>query len=315
MIEWSAESVSISEACVLTIGVFDGLHLGHQALIREVVNRASLLRLPAACITFFPSPEAVLGQAEVKYLLLPDERTRLMFDMGVQLVIVTKFDARLAGMSAAGFMALVRDALHPVEVWVGEDFALGRNREGNADFLNRLGRDMGYQLRVVPRHKIADKAVSSSWVRALIGRGDVGEASQLLGRPYAITGRVVKGFGRGRALGFPTANLILPSDKQLPADGVYAAVVDTGTGRWPAAVSIGVRPTFAAGERAVEAHLLGFDGDLYGSQLTVEFITRLRGERRFASVAELREQIRADVAIIAAIFAEAVDGGASQHGI
>lgn len=303
VVRWSAGGAVLAPACVLTIGVFDGMHLGHQELVRLTVERAGKLGVPAVCLTFYPSPEAVLLGATARYLLLPEERAEAMGRLGVHLVVVTEFSPKLAEMSAADFVTLVTRTLHPLEVCVGEDFALGRGREADARTLARLGRERGFGLNIVPRLRVRGQVVSSTLVRSRLGSGDVAGAAELLGRPYSVSGRVVHGLRRGRPLGFPTANLEVPLEKQVPGDGVYAAFADLEGRRWPAALSIGLRPTFGIHDRSVEAHLLDFDADLHGRELTVHFVDRIRGERRFRGPEELRLQIAADVEATRAILA------------
>jgi riboflavin kinase / FMN adenylyltransferase len=301
IVHWSAESVEIAPASVTTIGVFDSLHLGHQALIGEAVASARRLGVPSACVTFYPSPEVVFGRAEPRYLLLPEERKEILWRLGVDIVVVTRFDRDFASLSAAQFMALLRDALHPVEVWVGDDFALGRDRRGDATVLAALGDTLGYSLGIVPRVRVDGDVVSSSLIRALVRVGEVERVAALLGRPYCLSGVVRHGFGVGRELGFPTANVATPPDKELPADGVYAACTEVDGQVWPVALSIGVRPTFEGHLRLVEAHLVGFDGDLYGRELAVSLVARLRGQTHFDSPGALIVQMREDVARTLAI--------------
>jgi riboflavin kinase / FMN adenylyltransferase len=311
IVHWAAERVEIAPASVTTIGVFDSLHLGHQALIAEAVASAARLGVPSACVTFYPSPEVVFGRAEPRYLLLPDERKEILGRLGVDIVVVTRFDRDFASLGAAEFMALLRDVLHPVQVWVGDDFALGRDRCGDAPALAVLGDRLGYSLGVVPRLRIDGDVVSSSLIRTLVRQGAVERVTALLGRPYSLRGVVRHGFGVGRGLGFPTANVATPPEKQLPADGVYAAVTEVDGRVWPVALSIGVRPTFDGHLRLVEAHLIGFDGDLYGQELAVSLVARLRGQMHFGSPEALIEQMRGDVARTMAIVGAApvAEGG------
>ncbi|MHB0875054.1 MAG: riboflavin biosynthesis protein RibF [Anaerolineae bacterium] len=304
IVHWSGERTEIAPASVVTIGVFDSLHLGHQALIAAAVTAAAGLGVPCVCVTFFPSPEVVFGRAEARYLLLPEERAEILGQLGVDTVVVTRFDRDLAALEAADFMALLRDVLRPVQVWIGDDFALGRGRLGDAARLAALGEALGYQLAVVPRVRVDGDVVSSSLIRSLLRRGDVERAAAMLGRPYRLTGNVKHGFGVGKGLGFPTANLDVPAEKELPADGVYAALAELDGRCWPAALSIGVRPTFGGSARTVEAFLIGFDGDLYGRRLTVSVVARLRDEMRFPSPEALKEQMRADARQTEAVLAE-----------
>jgi len=298
VINWAVEAISLAPASVVTIGVFDGLHLGHQWLIGKAVERAHLLGVPSACVSFYPDPETVLRGAEPCYLMLPSERAQLMLDMSVDLVVLTGFGARVARMTASEFMQQLCDSLHPREVLVGEDFALGRGREGIPEVLAVLGRRMGYDLRVIPRCRLEGRVVSSTLVRGLIQKGDVATAARFLGRLYAVRGAVLRGHGRGRELGFPTANVAVPAGKQLPADGVYAAVATVAGHRLSAAANIGRNPTFGAAPRALEAHLLDFQGDLYATEVEVGFVARLRAEVHFPSIEALEAQMVEDVAAV-----------------
>ncbi|MGI6209169.1 MAG: riboflavin biosynthesis protein RibF [Anaerolineae bacterium] len=295
VVHWSGEAVRVADDTVLTIGVFDGLHLGHQALIREAVSAARREGVPAAGLTFFPSPEVVLRAMEPLYLMLPEERADFMLGLGLDLVIISEFSLDMAVMGAEEFMERLSYSFGPREVWVGEDFALGRDREGGLEALTALGRRLGYRLCVLPRCRVGDDIASSTLVRRCLGAGNVEKAARLLGRPYSVCGRVVPGDGRGRHLGYPTANIAVHPHKRLPADGVYCAYVEHDGQMTPAVVNVGVRPTFGAETRTVEAHLLGFTGDLYGELVRLCFVERLRGEQRFSGAEELMAQLAHDV--------------------
>lgn len=297
VVHWSGEAVRMAEATVLTIGVFDGLHLGHQALIGEAVSAARREGVLAAGLTFFPSPEVVLRGQEAQYLLLPEERAEVMLSLELDLVIITEFSVTMAGMGAEEFMQRLAYSFGPREVWVGEDFALGRAREGDLTALAALGRKLGYRLCVLPRRRVGGEVASSTLVRRYLDGGRVDRVAALLGRPYSVCGTIVRGDGRGRHLGYPTANVAVHPQKRLPADGVYCAWLEHGGKRLPAVVNIGLRPTFGAGARTVEAHLLGFDGDLYGHRVQVTFLERLRGEIRFASPDQLMAQLAHDIEV------------------
>jgi len=295
VVNWSGETAHLADATVLTIGVFDGVHIGHQALIGQAVAEAGREGVQAACLTFFPSPDVVLRGQEAQYLLLPEERAELMLRLGVDLVVVTEFSAEMAAMSAAEFMGRVVSSLRPLQVWVGEDFALGHHRMGGLSALSSLGHELGYCLRVMARRRLGGEVVSSSRIRRCLDQGDVSAAAELLGRPYSVTGSVVRGDGRGRILGYPTANVAYDLRKRLPADGVYAAWVVRAGQVSGAVVNVGVRPTFSLSDRTLEAYLFDFDGDLYGERVRVDFMARLRAEVRFDSPAELVGQLQHDV--------------------
>lgn len=290
----------------LTIGNFDGVHRGHQFLIAGLVTAAHTAGGLAGLLTFEPHPLTVLRpDAAVARLTSNEERAALLEALGLDFVLVLPFTADTAATSAEDFMrALV--ARWPLrELWVGPDFALGRGRAGNVALLQALGQTLGYHLVVAPPFELATGVVRSSRIRALLAAdGAVGEAAGLLGRPYQIWGQVQEGAQRGRRLGFPTANLLLPADRLAPAHGVYACWAWLGDTGHPAVVNIGVRPSFDNGERSIEAFLLDFTGELYGETLGLSFIHRLRDEQRFPNAAALIAQIQADTARARQILAD-----------
>jgi len=290
----------------LTIGVFDGVHRGHQDLVRRMVESARRAGLAAHCITFDPDPEAFLRpERPPKALTDPGERSSLLRDLGVECVEVVPFDAAVASETAEQFLRDVSQRCRPRQIWVGEDFALGHDRAGTVPVIRELGRSMGFDVTSVPLLMHAGRPISSSWVRSALASGDVGLAERLLGRPYTISGIVEPGARRGRLLGFPTANVSPPPGRALPADGVYFVMVTvtsspdgpdpSPTQRRFGVVNLGGRPTFDEAERLLETHILDFAGDLYGARLAVSFLAQLRGTQRFASIDELRLQIDRDV--------------------
>ncbi len=282
----------------LTIGVFDGMHRGHQALIAAMVEAAHGSNGLAAVVTFYPHPAVVLRQIPMPYyLMIPEEKTRLMDACGVDAVISLPFSKRVAEMSAETFLngLLKRMCLHTL--WVGDRFALGRDREGSIQHLRELGQHMGFHIHTMPNLAIQRETVSSTLIRRALLAGEVEQAAAGLGRPYEMSGRVVHGDGRGRKLGFPTANLETWREQIVPARGVYACQVWIDGKRWPAVTNIGVRPTVTqeGSPATIEAHVLGKPGDLYGQQVRLEFIRRLRAEQRFTSLDELIKQIKLDI--------------------
>ncbi len=280
---------------VVTIGVFDGVHLGHQWVVRRTVERARETGRAPVGITFYPHPLKVHRPEAAPKLIIPfAERVRLLESLGLARVIPMAYTPELARLTAAEYLGLLVDALGMRELVVGPDFTVGRNREADVAVLRRLGPELGFDLTVVELVAF-DTRVSSSAIRALIEAGEVGRAAALLGRPVTLWGRVVAGEGRGRKLGFPTANLSTDPDVLLPADGVYAAWAEVGSARYPAAVSIGVRPTFGPGPRTVEAYLLDFQGNIYGEDVKLELVKRLRPELKFETAAELVDQLERDV--------------------
>ena len=262
----------------VAIGTFDGVHRGHL----QVIDAARRAGLRTSVLTFDPHPRAVLGGG-VELLATLERRLELLDDAGVEDVLVLRFDERLAALPADDFAERMLRGIGAEAVAAGETFRFGRGREGDLDLLARLG----FDVRRVP----LVEHVSSSRIRELVHAGEVERAARLLGRPPEVEGIVVRGDGRGRELGFPTANLEVPERLLVPPDGVYAGWARDRR----AAVSIGTNPHFDGVERRVEAHLLDFDGDLYGERLVVEFWTPLREQRRFDSLEELVAAIRDDV--------------------
>ena len=281
----------------LTIGNFDGVHRGHQMLVTEMVEAAHAAGCGAGLLTFDPHPVAVLRpDLALPYLTSPEERADLLAALGLDFVLILPFDRATAALSAAEFMRQIVARVPLCALWIGPDFALGRGREGSAAQLRELGRELGYDLRVTPVYDWHGEPVRSSRIRSLLAdEGAVEQAAELLGRPYTVWGEVVHGAERGRTLGFPTANLKLPAGRLAPAYGIYACWAWRGETGFPAAVNVGVRPSFDNGHPSVEAYLLDFDGDLYGETLGLSFIHRLRGEQRFADIHALISQMGRDV--------------------
>lgn len=290
----------------VTIGVFDGVHRGHQRLIRGMVEAGHSVGNLAVAVTFAPHPDSVLDEETLPLLTTLDERTDLLSELGLDILTVLPFTAELASTPAADFVDELRSHLRLAELWVGPDFTLGHQREGDASFLRRLGAQLGFVVRVVESTMWRGEVVHSSRVRKALRRGDVTEANGCLGRPYRLTGTVACGRGLGQGIGVPTANIRPSPDKLIPARGVYACLAHTE--RWgthPAATNIGTRPTLRdgsdAGTLAVEAHLLDFDDDLYDRALALDFIARLRDERSYPTVDALVTQLRDDIAQTRAI--------------
>jgi riboflavin kinase/FMN adenylyltransferase len=280
----------------LAIGVFDGVHLGHRALIGHLARGAQEDGATALAATFDPLPiQALAGGAPASALSDIGDRVRLLREAGADAVAVFRFDDAFAKLSADEFLDRVRAAGDVRRIVVGPDFHFGRRAEGDVDKLRARGKRDGFVVDVLKPIEMEGPIVSSTRVRNLLLAGDVEAAARLLGRPYRIRGRVVHGAKRGRALGFPTVNLALPTERLLPRDGIYAMWAEMGEGRFKAAASLGVRPTFGGGERVLEAYLLDFSGEIYGEEVEVAFVKRLRDEIAFASPAELSAQIARDV--------------------
>lgn len=280
---------------VLTIGVFDGVHRGHQHLIGSAVARANALGVQSAVLTFDPHPDLVIHPERGRlYLSSLERRAALIAVLGVDVLVVLPFTAETKTLSASSFIDQICTALPLRELWVGYDFALGRRREGDLAHLGKIGRERGYTVHPVEPLMVEGGPVSSSRVRAALGEGDVALAERLLGRPFTVDGLVVEGDKRGRTIGFPTANVAFDDLLVLPADGVYVCEFEVAGVRHRAVTNVGVRPTFDGVRRTVEAHLLDFSGDLYGQHASVHFLHRLRGEKKFNGVQELVAQITSD---------------------
>src|SRR5512146_1276867 len=280
----SVEELNLQKSW-LTIGVFDGVHRGHQQIIRRLVDGAHTRKLPAVVITFWPHPASVLGNQDVKVLTTPDERARLMSGLGVDVMIAQPFDRGLANTSAADFVARLKEHLGFERLLIGYDFALGKGRQGDAARLTEMGRDLGYGVEVIPALSDESGVISSTEIRKLVAIGNVAEAGTLLGHCYGLQGPVVHGDGRGKDLGFPTANIQYPPEKILPANGVYACHVWLDDEVHMGAINVGVRPQFHASAEhpLVEAYILDFGRDLYGQDVRLEFVERLRAEQKFPS--------------------------------
>jgi len=283
----------------LTIGIFDGVHRGHQEILRPLVAGAHAAGEPAAVLTFSPHPAVVLGgKTDFKYLTTPEERAELLGSFGVDAVITQTFDRALADQTAAVFMHWLSQTLDLRHLVIGYDTALGRGREADAARLAEIGKDLGYSVRVVPALTDAAGVISSTRIRRAILAGNMAAAASDLGRPFSITGSVIHGDGRGHTINIPTANIQIPADKIMPAFGIYACRAWVKGQSHLAATSLGVRPTFYGNPPAptIEAHLLDFNQNLYGQTVKLEFIEYLRPEEKYASVAALLEQIQKDIA-------------------
>jgi riboflavin kinase/FMN adenylyltransferase len=280
---------------LVTVGSYDGVHIGHQHLLGQMQNTANTLGYHTSVVTFHPQPKTVLApHLQTRYLTTPADKIVLLDGLGLDVVAILPFTRETARTPAAEFVGKLVTNLQMRQLWVGPDFALGRNREGDIPRLREVGQEMDFEVHVAEPLVQGGKVVSSTRIRNLLMRGEVRQATVLLGRYFSVTGQVVRGAQRGRLLGFPTANLAVLSERAIPADGVYACFVWMNNQRYRAVTNIGVRPSFAGAERTVEAHLLGFSGDLYGWDLRMEFVDRLRPERRFTDLVDLAGQIQSD---------------------
>ncbi|MGC9521842.1 MAG: bifunctional riboflavin kinase/FAD synthetase [Anaerolineae bacterium] len=296
---WTARNITdlnLTEPSAITIGAFDGVHLGHKALIERLVLEARLQALQPIVITFDPLPGQIL---EEDYGLLSslEERIARIRALGVAGLLILRFDEELMATSAETFVRRMVDHLALRSLWVGPDFTLGRDREGNVEYLQEAGQRFGFTVNVLNQPIMWDgKPVRSSRIRDALKSGDIEEANGCLGYPYHVRGVVVHGEKRGRALGFPTANLESPRGRLLPADGVYICRAHRPSGSYDAISNVGTRPTFNNYPTTIEAYLLDFSGDLYGTTLKLDFLKRLRPELRFSSAEALIAQMRQDEA-------------------
>ena len=284
---------------VLSIGSFDGVHLGHQALLGRMVQSARAMGVAAVALTFEPSPREVLRpDLALSYLTRLPQKLDILGSLGLDETIVVPFTRELSQVEAPDFIAWLRQYLPFTEMWEGEGFALGHGRTGNTGVLARLGEDMGYTLHIAPLVEVEGEPVSSTRVRLAVAEGDVESAARLLGRPYALPGVVVHGSKRGRELGYPTANLDTPANQAVPADGVYASwCVRPATGETlPSLTSIGIRPMFENDVRLVEVYILDYDADLYDETLTTQFVRYLRPQQRFDGLQAFIAQMQQDEA-------------------
>ncbi|HSD84894.1 MAG TPA: riboflavin biosynthesis protein RibF, partial [Anaerolineae bacterium] len=265
----SFAEAQLTEDSVVTIGSFDGMHRGHQALISQVRTAAVQAQRAAVVITFFPHPSVVLGRTQPFYLTAPEEKLVQINQTGADLLIELPFTRETAQVRAADFVEQLQRDVRMRELWIGHDFALGYQREGSAEFLRRLGQTRGFTVHVVEALTNDGEIISSSAIRAALREGAVAHAAKLLGRPFRLSGKVVRGDGRGKTIGVPTANLDVWQEHAVPTNGVYACRAWVGHIPQRAAVNIGTRPTVTdETRRTVEAHLLDFDKDLYGLNLT-----------------------------------------------
>lgn len=305
---------NVRQETIVTIGAFDGVHQGHQALIRAIVACSKDTNRLATVVTFHPHPVAVLAPDRAPAsLTTPGEKAALLEALGVDLLVLLPFNRQMAATPARDFMQLLSRHLRLRELWVGPDFALGRNREGNVPYLQELGQELGYEVRVIERVTGSGEVISSSRIRALLREGRVEEATRLLGRYPALSGQVVGGARRGHRLGFPTANLEVRAERAVPANGVYAVFARLGEERYGGVANVGVRPSFDSGQRTIEVHIFNFDQDIYGCDLVVEFVARLRDERRFEEIEELVAQIGRDKEAAQHILKEQEAGGRKQE--
>jgi len=281
----------------VTIGVFDGVHRGHQHLVGSLIERARADGLAAVALTFNPHPRAVLRPGfAVTYLTSLEERVELLQGLGLDAVGVLAFTSELAQLSPRDFLALLVDELQMRLLMVGPDFALGRNRAGTITVMRQVGEELGFRVEVAPLLTEDDEKVGSSSIRQALTDGDVSRVRRLLGRPFSLRGPVVTGDQRGRTLGFPTANIAIGLDRALPAYGIYVTRAYVGESTYESCTSIGIRPTFDVDPRpTVETFIIDFDENVYGRELRIDLLERLRGELKFDSAEALVDQMHKDI--------------------
>ena len=284
------------DACWLSIGTFDGVHVGHQKILNELVIGAEKAGVPPVVLTFHPHPATVLRNRGGRYYIThPDERAKLIKQFGVEYVIVYPFDYATSRISAYDFLNSIYDRIHMSQLVVGYDFALGKDRMGDIRELTRIGEEIGYSVEKFGPYRLGGDVISSSAIRKFLLSGDIPNANRYLGRRFEISGEVIPGDGRGRTIGIPTANLNAWNYQILPKTGVYVNRVIFDGRRLPAVSNIGVRPTFEGEELRIETHIIGFQGDLYGKTMHLRFYDRLRDEMKFSNVQDLIFQINRDM--------------------
>jgi len=281
---------------LLTIGVFDGVHLGHKYLLSQLTKQARERNLLSGVVTFNQHPQEVLSpQTRLPFLTNLAQRTELIKNEGVEAVITLSFTAELAQLSARQFATLLQKYLRMRGLVLGPDFALGRGREGNTIALSALGEDMGFTVTTISPVTINGEVASSTAVRNALANGDIKRVLKLTGRPFSLSGPVAKGTGRGTGLGFPTTNIATDPGQALPADGVYATWSHIEGKLYKSMTNIGKNPTFGSSQRTIEVYILDYHGDLYGHNLTIDLVERLRGEKQFGTTEELKKQIAEDI--------------------
>jgi len=280
----------------VSIGVFDGVHLGHKFLISQLKGHARQQKVLSGVVTFRQHPQDVLSpRTKLPYLTDVDEKIKLLKNEEVDAVVVLSFTRELAKLGAREFIGLLKQHLRIRGLVIGPDFTLGRSREGDYKTLRALGREMNFNVVVVPPLVINGQVVSSTAIREALADGDMRKVYLLAGRFFSLQGKVVTGAGRGKKLGFPTANVNVNQNQALPADGIYATRTHIDDELYSSVTNVGRRPTFDGNNRTVEVYILDFQGDLYNHNIQVDFVQKLRDERKFDSVDELKKQMAEDV--------------------
>ena len=278
---------------VLALGMFDGMHIGHKKLIETAVRLAKKDGLEAAVFTFSDHPQKLFG-AKVARLCSNEERLAVMQKLGAARIEQAEFTRELASLSPEMFIDMLVEKLDPKTIVAGFNYTFGKGKSGNTDLLTKLALKKGMGAAVIPPVSFANKPVSSTRIRELIEKGEMQSAQLMLGRPYTLDGTVVEGRRIGRTIGFPTANILPKEERAIPQDGVYISMAKVDGDMMPSVTNIGLNPTVGGKSRMIETHILDFDGDVYGKQIEVFFVKRLRGVKAFVSLDELKAQIASD---------------------
>jgi len=303
-IEQELANITPQGETLLTIGVFDGVHAGHRYLLKQLQRQAAKRDLLSGVVTFNPHPQSVLHpDGQLPWLSNLEDRVTTFRQLGLNVVAVLTFTPKVAQLSARDFLSLLKKHLRMQGIVVGPDFILGRAGEGNISVLRVLGSEMKFTVKVIPPYTVNGEIVSSTLIRQALIQGDMRRVGKLMSRRFYLRGKVITSEKRGRALGFPTANLDTEPQQAVPGNGIYATITQVNGKRFPSATNVGTRPTFGEGKRMVETHLLDYQGDLYGKEIKVEFVQKVRDEQRFPSVEELKTQMRKDVQEVQAILA------------
>ncbi|MFQ6112817.1 MAG: bifunctional riboflavin kinase/FAD synthetase [bacterium] len=296
---WDINSVKKYYNSVLTVGTFDGVHLGHQFILKELRRRANKPDTQTTLVTFRPHPQIVLkspNKPKLHILTTIEEKIDILKALDINRVAVIEFTEEFSKTSSYDFVRkILFDRIGFNEIVIGHDHAFGKNREGDISTLRTIGLELGFNVDELPAFTVGGKVVSSSKIRGLLREGNIKEANELLGRNYSFSGKVVKGDGRGKSLNFPTANIKPASDdKLIPADGVYAVYSYLGDEKYQGMMNIGTRPTFGVLQHAIELHIFGFKNNIYGKDLKIEFVDKIRNEIRFTNPVELVQQLEKD---------------------
>jgi len=295
-VEEELGGLSPKKDMLLTIGVFDGVHLGHKYLLSQLTEHARQQNLLSGVVTFRQHPQEVLSpRTSLPFLTNLAERINLLKSEGVEAITTLSFTNELAQLGARRFVSLLKRYLRMRGLVIGPDFTLGRNQEGNTNSLCALGQEMNFTVTVIPPIMINGEVVSSTAIRNALASGDMKRVLNLAGRPFSLKGRVASGTGQGLKLGFPTANLDVVPEQALPADGVYATWAYIDGKAYQSMTNIGKRPTFGGSQRTVEVYVLDYHSDLYGHELKIDIMAGLRSEKRFDTADELKKQIAEDI--------------------